>query len=104
MARSSVAAAVSFWLARGGVFGLSTSKSALMRSRVSLPSSHACSPRAEASQAMEARSSRTVRYSSASLASSSRTWPSCALMSAPLGGEVGGALGPAPWNSPVPGF
>jgi hypothetical protein len=40
---------------------------------------------------MVARSSRTARYSSASLASSSRTWASCALMSAPLGGEVGRA-------------
>jgi hypothetical protein len=38
MARNSVAAAMSFWLARGGVFGLSTSKSALMRSRACLPS------------------------------------------------------------------
>jgi hypothetical protein len=32
---------------------------------------------------MEARSNRTVRYSSANLASSSRAWASCALMSAP---------------------
>jgi hypothetical protein len=31
MARSSVAAMMSFWLARGGVFGLLTSKSVLMR-------------------------------------------------------------------------
>jgi hypothetical protein len=45
---------------------------------------------------MDVRSSRTARYSSASLASSSRTWASCALMSAPLDGEGGGALGPAP--------
>jgi hypothetical protein len=96
MARSCVAAAMSFWLARGGVLGLSTSKSELMRSRAYLPSSRVRSPRAEASPAMEARCSRTVRYSSASLASSSRAWASCALMSAPLGGEVGGALGPAP--------
>jgi hypothetical protein len=33
MARNSVAAVMSFWLARGGVSGLSTLKSALMRSR-----------------------------------------------------------------------
>jgi hypothetical protein len=72
MARNNVAAAMSFWLARGGVSGLSTLKSALMRSRACLPSSRARSPRAEASPAMEARSNRTVRYSSASLASSSR--------------------------------
>jgi hypothetical protein len=96
MARSSVAAAMSFWLSRGGVFGLLTSKSVLMRPRAYLPSSGARSPRAEASPAMEARSSRTARYSSASFASSSRAWASCALMSAPLGGEVGGALGPEP--------
>jgi hypothetical protein len=50
MARSSVATATSFWLARGGVFGLSTSKSTLMRSRACLPSSRARSPRAEASR------------------------------------------------------
>jgi hypothetical protein len=73
MARSSVAAAMSFWLTRGGVFGSSTLKSALMRSRACLPNSCARSPRAEASPAMEARSSRTSRYSSASLASSSRS-------------------------------
>jgi hypothetical protein len=73
MARSSVAAATSFWLARGGVFGLSTSKSALMRSRVCLPSSRARSLRAEVSPTMEAQSSRTAWYSSASLASGSRT-------------------------------
>jgi hypothetical protein len=103
MARSSVAAATSFWLARGGVFGLSTLKSVLMPSRACLPSSRARSPRADASPAMEARSSRTVRYSSASLASSSRASASYALMSAPLGGEGGGALGPAPWCGPVPG-
>jgi hypothetical protein len=42
--------------------------------------------------AMEARSSRTARYSSASLASSSRAWASCALMSALHGGEVGAHL------------
>jgi hypothetical protein len=30
------------------------------------------------------------------LASSSRAWASCALMSAPLGGERGGALAPTP--------
>jgi hypothetical protein len=69
------------------VFGLSTSKSALMRSRACLPSSRTRSPRAEASPAMEARSSHTARYSSASLVSSSRAWASCALMSVPLGGE-----------------
>jgi hypothetical protein len=72
MARSSVAVVTSFWLARGGVFGLSTSKSTLMRSRACFPSSRARSPRAEASPAMEARSSRTARYTSAILASSSR--------------------------------
>jgi hypothetical protein len=72
MARSSVVAAMSFWLTRGGVFGLLTLKSVLMRSRACLPSSHARSPRAETSPAMVARSSRTARYSSASLASSSR--------------------------------
>jgi hypothetical protein len=44
MARSSVAAAISFWLTRGGVSGLSTLKSALMRSRACLPSSCARSP------------------------------------------------------------
>jgi hypothetical protein len=70
IALSSVAAAMSFWLARGGASGLSTLKSALMRSRTCLPCSRARSPRAEASPAIEARSSRTVRYSSASLASS----------------------------------
>jgi hypothetical protein len=51
---------------------------------------------------MEARSNRTVRYSSASLASSSRAWVSCALISAPLGGEGGGALGPAARRDPIP--
>jgi hypothetical protein len=104
MARSSVATAMSFWFARGGVLGLSTSKSALMRSRACLPSSRVCSPHAEASPAMEARSSHTVQYSSTSLASSSCVWASCVLMSAPPAGEVGGALGPAPWSSPVPGL
>jgi hypothetical protein len=72
MARSSVAATMSFWLARGGVFGLLTSKSALMRSRACLPSSRKRLPRAETSLTMVARSSHTTRYSSASLASSSR--------------------------------
>jgi hypothetical protein len=85
MARNSVAAAISFWLARGGVSGLSTLKSALMRSRACLPSSRSCSPRAEASPAIEARSNRTVRYSSASWASSSRAWANCASASAPAG-------------------
>jgi hypothetical protein len=47
-------------------------KSTLMRSRACMPSSRARSPHAEASPAMEARSNRTVRYSSVSLASSSR--------------------------------
>jgi hypothetical protein len=60
MARSSVAATMSFWLARGGASVLSTLGSALMRSRTCLPSSRARSPRAEASPAIEARSSRTV--------------------------------------------
>jgi hypothetical protein len=72
MARSSVAAAMRFWLARGGASALSMLGSVLMRSRTCLPSSRARSPRAEASSAIEARSSHTVRYSSASLASSSR--------------------------------
>jgi hypothetical protein len=94
MARSSVAAAISFWLARGGVFELLTSKSALMHSRACLPSSSARSPRAEASPAMEARSSRTARYSSASLASSSHAWANCALMSVPLVGDVGAHSAP----------
>jgi hypothetical protein len=60
MARSSVATAMSFWLARGGVSGLSTLKLALMRSRACMPSYRARSPRAEASPAIEARSNRTV--------------------------------------------
>jgi hypothetical protein len=58
--------------------------------------------RAVASPAIEARSNRTVQYSSTSLASSSRAWASCALMSAPLGGKGGGALGPAARRDPVP--
>jgi hypothetical protein len=70
MALNSVAGAMSFWLASGGLFVLLTLKSALMRSRACLPSSRARSPRAEASPAMEARSRRTAHYSSASLASS----------------------------------
>jgi hypothetical protein len=45
MAHSSVAAATSFWLARGGVFGLSTLKSTLTHSRACLPSSRARSLR-----------------------------------------------------------
>jgi hypothetical protein len=98
MARSSVAAAISFWLARGGVSGLSTLKSALMRSRACRPNSRARSPRAEASPAMEAWSSRTVRYSSASLALSSRAWASCTSMSAPAG-----VLGPAARRGAIPG-
>jgi hypothetical protein len=72
MARNSVAVAMSFWLAREGVLGSSMLKSVLMRSRACRTNSRARSPRAEASLAMEARSSRTARYSSASLASSSR--------------------------------
>jgi hypothetical protein len=94
MARSSVAAAMSFWLARGGVFGSSTLKSTLMRSLACLPSSRTRSPRAEASPAMEARKSRTTRYSSAIFASSSCACPSCALMSAPPVGEVGARSAP----------
>jgi hypothetical protein len=101
MARSSAAAAMSFWLSRGGVLGLSTSKSALMRSRACLPSSLAHSPRAQASPALEARSSHTVRYSSASFASSSRAWASCALMSALSAGEVGGG---GEHSAPRPGL
>jgi hypothetical protein len=58
MARNSVAAAMSFRLARGGVLGSSTLKSALMRSRACQPNSRARSPRVEAFPAMEARSSR----------------------------------------------
>jgi hypothetical protein len=54
MARSSVAAAMIFSLAHGDVFGLLMSKSALMRSRAFLPSSHMRSRRAKASPAMEA--------------------------------------------------
>jgi hypothetical protein len=72
MARSSVTTAMSFWLARGGVFGLLTSKSVLMRSQAYLPSSRARTPHAEASPAMVARSSHTAWYSFARLASSSR--------------------------------
>jgi hypothetical protein len=102
MAHNSVAAAISFWLARGGMSGLLTLKSVLMRSRACLPSSRARSPHVEASPAMEAQSNRTVRYSSASLASSSRAWARCTLMSAPLSGEGGGALGPAAMHGPVP--
>jgi hypothetical protein len=102
MALSSVAAAMSFWVTRGGVSRLSTLKSALIRSRACLPSSCARSPHAEASPAMEARSNRTVQYSSTSLASISRAWASCALMLAPVGGEGGGALGPAARRDPVP--
>jgi hypothetical protein len=44
---------------------------------------------AEPSPAMVARKSRTCRYSSASLASNSRAWASCALMLTPLVDEVG---------------
>jgi hypothetical protein len=102
IARSSVAAAMSFWLARGGVSRLSTLKSVLMRSRACMPSSRTRSPRAEASPAIEAQSNRTVRYSSASLASSSRAWASCASMSAPVRGEGAGALGPAARREAVP--
>jgi hypothetical protein len=112
MARSSVMAVMTFWLARGGVFGLSTSKSVLMRSRAYLPSSRARSPHAEASPVMEARSNRTARYSSVSLASSSRAWASCALMSAPsaVRGEVrlvlhpGAVQFPGRGNLSVAGF
>jgi hypothetical protein len=103
MARSSVAAAMSFWLARGGVLGSSTLKSVLMRSWACRPNLRARSPRAEASPAMEARSSRTARYSSASLASSSRAWANCALTLAPWVARREGALGPAARRGPVPG-
>jgi hypothetical protein len=61
-----------------------------------LPSSRARSPHAEASPAIEARSSRTARYSSTILASSLRAWAARALMSAPLAGEVGARLAPGP--------
>jgi hypothetical protein len=77
-------------------------KSVLMRSQACMPSSRTRSPRAEASPAIEARSNRTVRYSSASLASSSQAWASCALMSAAAGGEGAGALGPAARREAVP--
>ncbi len=51
-----------------------------------------------------AGSNRIVRYSSASLASSSRAWASCALMSAPLGGEGGrSAWPPQPRTVQFPG-
>jgi hypothetical protein len=66
----------------------------LMRPHACLPSSRARSPRAEASPTMVARKSGTCRYSSASLASISRAWASCAAMPVPPAGEVGGALGP----------
>jgi hypothetical protein len=36
------------------------------------------------------------------LASSSRAWASCALISAPVGGEGAGALGPAARHEAVP--
>jgi hypothetical protein len=65
-----------------------------MHSWACLPSSHARSLRAEASFAMVVCMSRTYRYSSVSLASSSRACASYAAMSALLVGEVGGALGP----------
>jgi hypothetical protein len=77
-------------------------KSALMRSRACMPSSRARLPRVEASPAIEARSNHTVRYSSASLASSSRAWASCALISAPVGGAGAGALDPAARREAVP--
>jgi hypothetical protein len=104
MARSSVAATMSFWLTRGGVSGLSMLKSALMRSRACLPSSRASSLRAEASPVMEARSNHFVRYSSASLASSSRAWASCALMSAPSAVREEGRLAPQAGAIRSPGW
>jgi hypothetical protein len=104
MARSSVAAAMSFRLASGGVLGLLTSKSAFMRSRACLPSSRARPLRVEASPAMEARSSRTARYYSASLASSSRAWVSCALMSAPSAVRGEARLAPHPGAVQFPGW
>jgi hypothetical protein len=103
MARSSVAAVMSLWLARWGVSESSTLKSALMRSRACFPNSRARSPRAEASPGMEARSNRTVRYSSASLASSSRAWASCALMPAPSVVRGEGCLAPQPCAAQFPG-
>jgi hypothetical protein len=45
---------------------------------------------------MEARSRRTARYCSTSLASNLHAWASCVLMSAALGGEVGAHLAPRP--------
>jgi hypothetical protein len=53
---------------------------------------------------MEERSSRVAWYSSASLASSSRTWASCVLMSVPLAGEVGARSAPGPGVVQFPGF
>jgi hypothetical protein len=52
---------------------------------------------------MEARSSRTAWYSSASLAWSSRAWASCMLMSTPLGSEVGARLALSPGVVQFPG-
>jgi hypothetical protein len=65
-----------------------------IRSQACLPSSHARSPRAEASSAMVARKSRTYRYSSTSLASSSRAWASCTLMLMPPVDKVRARLAP----------
>jgi hypothetical protein len=98
IARSSVAAATSFWLACGGTSAFSALGTVLMQSRTCRPSSRARSPRAEASPAIEVRSNRTVRYSSASLASSSRAWANCASTSAPAR-----ALGPAARRAAIPG-
>jgi hypothetical protein len=106
VAPSSVASAMSFWLARGGVYGSSTLKSAFMCSRSCLPTSQTRSPRAEASPAIVARRSRTSRYSSASFASSSRAWANYAVMSAAPAGGTGGrvwlrVLGCIPVSYPV---
>jgi hypothetical protein len=89
MARSSVSTAMSFWLARGGVFGLLTLKSASMRSRDYLPSSRTRSLRVETSLSMVVRRSRTSLYSSVNLSSSLRAWANCLLMPIYPVGEVG---------------
>jgi hypothetical protein len=51
---------------------------------------------------MEARSSRTAWYSSASFASSSHAWASCTLMPTPPAGEVGERSAPCPGSVRFP--
>jgi hypothetical protein len=60
MARSSVATAMSFWLARGGVFVLLMSKSALIRSRACLPDARAFAARGRFSSDGGAKQSHRV--------------------------------------------